>query len=125
MKGQLTGSINLRTESYPTSKPTDLQGKIESNEVVLIDVRASTEFQAGHIAGAEHRFLGRLLRELKSLPKSKPVVVQCQGGGRSAIAASILQRAGYNVINMQGGYNAWVPSGLPTCAEAGYEILLD
>ena len=115
-------ALGLRTESYPTSKPTDLQGKIESNEVVLIDVRASTEFKAGHIAGAEHRFLGRLLRELKSLPKSKPVVVQCQGGGRSAIAASILQRAGYDVINMQGGYNAWVPSGLPTCAEAGYEI---
>jgi len=112
----------IRTESYPTSSPTELQGKIESNEVLLVDVRASTEFQAGHIAGAEHRFLGRLLRELKSLPKTKPVVVQCLGGGRSAIAASVLQRAGYDVINMKGGYNAWVASRLPTCVEEGCEI---
>ncbi len=112
----------LRTESYRTANPTELQGKIESNEVLLVDVRASTEFQAGHIAGAEHRFLGRLLRELKSLPKSKPVVVQCLGGGRSAIAASVLQRAGYDVINMKGGYNAWVASRLPTCVEEGCEI---
>lgn len=112
----------LRTESYPTANPTELQGKIERNEVLLVDVRASTEFQAGHIAGAEHRFLGRLLRELKSLPRSKPVVVQCQGGGRSAIAASVLQRAGYDVINMKGGYNAWVASSLPICVEESCEI---
>jgi hydroxyacylglutathione hydrolase len=112
----------LRTESYPTANPTELQGKIERNEVLLADVRASTEFQAGHIAGAEHRFLGRLPRELESLPKSKPVVVQCLGGGRSAIAASVLQRAGYDVINMKGGYNAWVASRLPTCVEEGCEI---
>lgn len=112
----------LRTESYPTANPIELQGKIENNEVLLVDVRASTEFQAGHIAGAEHRFLGRLLRELKSLPRSKPVVVQCLGGGRSAIAASVLQRAGYDVINMKGGYDAWVASRLPTCVEEGCEI---
>ena len=45
--------------------------------------------------------------------KSQPIVAQCLGGGRSAIATSILQRAGYNVTNMQGGYNAWVEARLP------------
>ncbi len=69
----------------------------------LLDVRAATEPHQRHIAGAEHRFLGKLLREIKSIHKSQPIVAQCLGGGRSAIATSILQRAGYDVTNMQGG----------------------
>ena len=104
----------LRTESYPSATPQELRGKIESGDVRLLDVRALTEFQVGHIAGAEHRFLGKLLREIKHIDRSKPIVAQCLGGGRSAIATSILQRAGYDVTNMQGGYNAWTQAGLPT-----------
>ena len=103
----------LRTESYPSATPQELRGKIESGDVRLLDVRALTEFQAGHIAGAEHRFLGRLLRDLRELSRTKPIVTQCLGGGRSAIATSILQRAGFDVTNMQGGYNAWLESRLP------------
>jgi len=54
-----------------------------------------------------------LLREIKSIDKSKPIVAQCLGGGRSAIATSILQRAGFDVTNMEGGFKAWGKSGLP------------
>lgn len=104
---------DLRTESYPSATPQELRGRIESGNVRLLDVRALTEFQAGHIAGSNHRFLGKLLRGLPQLSKTKPIVAQCQGGGRSAIATSILQRAGYDVTNMQGGYQAWVKAGLP------------
>jgi hydroxyacylglutathione hydrolase len=79
----------------------------------LLDVRAATEFHEGHIAGAEHRFLGKLLREIETIDRSRPVVAQCQAGGRSAIATSILQRAGFDVTNMTGGYSAWLAAGLP------------
>lgn len=103
----------LRTESYSSATPQQLRPRIESGEVKLLDVRAATEFHAGHIAGAEHRFLGKLLREIKGIHKSQPIVAQCLGGGRSAIATSILQRAGFDVTNMQGGYKAWVEAGLP------------
>jgi hydroxyacylglutathione hydrolase len=41
------------------------------------------------------------------------VVAQCLAGGRSAIAASLLQRAGFDLVNLQGGYQAWVNAGLP------------
>jgi len=103
----------LRTESYRSLPPEELRTPIERGEVHLLDVRAATEFQEGHIPGAEHFFLGRLLRDLERLDRSRPVVAQCLAGGRSAIAASILQRAGFDVTNLQGGYAAWVAAGLP------------
>jgi hydroxyacylglutathione hydrolase len=106
-------SAGLRTESYRSATPAQLRPSIEECDVTLIDVRAATEFHAGHIARAEHRFLGTLLRNVESLGRDKPVVAQCLAGGRSAIAASILQRAGFDVVNMQGGYQAWVDAGLP------------
>lgn len=103
----------LRTQSYRTAAPSELQSPIDLGDVTLIDVRAATEFQAGHIDGAHHQFLGTLLRNIESLSNDKPVVAQCLAGGRSAIAASLLQRAGFDVVNMQGGYQAWVEAGLP------------
>ena len=105
------------TETYCSESPQALASRIEDGSVRLLDVRAATEFNEGHIAGAEHRFLGKLLRELTQIDKTKPVVAQCLAGGRSAIAASILQKAGLNVINMTGGYNAWRSAGLPNHLE--------
>lgn len=103
----------LRTEAYRSATPSELQPPIQAGDVTLLDVRAATEFQAGHIAGAQHQFLGTLPRNLDAIPNDKPIVAQCLSGGRSAIAASVLQRTGYDVINMQGGYKAWVDAGLP------------
>ena len=103
----------LRTESYRSESPQQLRQRIESGEVKLLDVRATTEFQDGHIPRSEHRFLGKLQREIEAIDRTQPVVAQCQAGGRSAIATSILQRAGFDVTNMSGGFNAWVAAGLP------------
>jgi hydroxyacylglutathione hydrolase len=103
----------LQSESYRSATPEELRSRIEEGKVKLVDARAATEFREGHIPGAEHRFLGTLLRELPKIDRSRPVVVQCLGGGRSAIAASILQRAGFDVTNMTGGYRAWVAANFP------------
>jgi hydroxyacylglutathione hydrolase len=103
----------LRTESYPSQPPEELHERIATGAVTLIDVRAASEFQAGHIAQAEHRFLGRLLKTMPELDSSKPVIAQCQSGARSAIASSLLQRAGFQVTNLRGGIRAWTQAGLP------------
>jgi hydroxyacylglutathione hydrolase len=80
----------------------------------LIDVRNDAEWGAGHIAGAEHRPLGHLHESLATLPRDTAILVQCQGGARSAIAASLLRLHGYqDVVNVQGGWNAYVAAGLP------------
>ncbi len=111
-------AAGMRTQSYRSAGPAELRPAIENGSVTLLDVRAATEFDAGHIAQAKHRFVGTLSRNIEDVRRDKPVVAQCWGGGRSAIAASILQRAGLEVINMQGGFRAWVDAGMPVVQEA-------
>jgi len=103
--------------SYPNIDPEALADRIASGDVNVIDVRAQSEWDAGHIPQADHRFLGKLPDNLAGIDRSKPVVTQCQSGSRSAIAASLLVDAGYDVINLAGGYGAWSRAGLP--AETG------
>lgn len=80
----------------------------------VLDVRARSEWDAGHIPGAEHAFLGRLLDLMRDEPRDAPLVLQCQGGSRSAIAASLLRANGFtNVRNLVGGFGAWRAAGLP------------
>jgi hydroxyacylglutathione hydrolase len=82
---------------------------------VVIDVRADNEWNAGHLPAAVHIPLGRLADRVAELPKGQPLIMQCAAGGRSAIAASVLRRAGFaDVSNLVGGYQAWVAAGLPT-----------
>lgn len=106
-------SAVLATESFKTGSPRELAPRIVSGDVTLIDVRSDAEWKAGHIPNAEHRFLGRLPERLPTIDRGRPLVAQCQSGARSAIAASLLQAAGFRVINMTGGYGAWVDAGLP------------
>lgn len=106
-------NADLASESYATGTPADLKPAIESGSVHLIDVRSSDEWNAGHIAQAEHRFLGRLPRYLDQIPRDRKLVVHCQSGARSSIAVSVLQAAGFsNTVNLTGGYQAWQDSGL-------------
>ncbi|MFK8112078.1 MAG: rhodanese-like domain-containing protein [Rubripirellula sp.] len=102
----------LATESYESDTPEVLAARIASGEVQLLDVRSDAEWKSGRIAEAEHQFLGRLPDYVSEIQQEKPIVTQCQAGGRSAIAASILQAAGHEVINMTGGFGAWTNSRL-------------
>lgn len=92
----------------------DLSKRIASREVSVIDVRGANEWAEGHLPTATHIPVGHLADRLQDIPRDKPIVLQCQGGGRSSIAASLLQRLGVNnVINLEGGITAWAAAGLP------------
>jgi hydroxyacylglutathione hydrolase len=81
---------------------------------MVLDVRALTEWQTGHIPAAQHLMLGYLPERIGEVPAGKPLLVQCQAGARSAIGASILQANGLtNVMNLKGGFQAWAAAGLP------------
>lgn len=102
-------------ESYQITTPAKVAPQVLNHHVTLIDVRAQSEWDGGHLPGAQHIMLGYLLPRASEVPTDKPVVVQCHTGGRSAIAASILQAQGIkNVTNLMGGYSKWVAEGLPT-----------
>jgi rhodanese-related sulfurtransferase len=85
----------------------------------IVDVRSEKEWEAGHIAGSLNVPLPHLVERLKSLPADGPLVVHCEGGYRSSIAASLLQMHGRkDVWDLVGGYKAWVASKLPVVAES-------
>jgi len=89
----------------------------------LVDVRGATEFDAGHLPGSMNIPVGLLAQSLDQLQEHAPVVVQCQSGARSAIAASVLMRAGRaNVFNLVGGFAAWRGAGLPVERAEGIAV---
>lgn len=97
---------------------TGIAGRVDGREVTIVDVRNDSEWAHGHLRGALHIPLGALASRVAEIPAGRPVVVHCQGGTRSAIAASILLGHGVrDVSNMRGGYADWERAGLPTVAD--------
>jgi hydroxyacylglutathione hydrolase len=90
----------------------ELASRVAAGTVAVIDVRNRGEWNAGHLAGAAHIPLGELAERIPEVPLDRPVVVHCQGGGRSAIAASLLKAHGIrDVANLTGGFGAWSKDG--------------
>jgi glyoxylase-like metal-dependent hydrolase (beta-lactamase superfamily II)/rhodanese-related sulfurtransferase len=81
---------------------------------IVVDVRSEAEHAGGHIAGALNIPLTHLDERIGEIPSGKPVAVHCEGGYRSAIAASLLQKLGRaHVHDIVGGYKAWLAAKLP------------
>lgn len=98
--------------------PEDLSRQLRAKSVSVVDVRSASEFQHAHLSGAVHIPLGYLADRVAELPADRPIVVQCQSGGRSSIAASLLERLGRReVANLTGGLVAWQAAGLPTVSD--------
>src|SRR5881227_1639928 len=105
----------------PEEGPADLQRRLQSGDkVVVIDVRDPDEYRDGHLEAATNISRGFLEFRVGSAVSdpTTPVVLYCQTGLRSMLAAKALKDLGYaTVINLQGGYQKWVQSGLPTVKE--------
>jgi hydroxyacylglutathione hydrolase len=85
-------------ETLPTLDVDELRTLLESPGLQLVDVRETTERDSGYIPGSQN-VPYRLLRKLGcgALDRSRPVVTVCESGTRAAIAASLLQREGFDV----------------------------
>jgi hydroxyacylglutathione hydrolase len=98
----------------------EAQAQRESRNPVLLDVRAESEWEGGHLPDALHIHLGTLPGRVQEIPRGRPVLVYCRSGARSSIAQSLLLRAGYeDVFNVEGGWTAWSRAGLPTVRPQG------
>ena len=89
---------------------------INRKDALVIDVRDTGEYEAGHIAGARHVPEKQLTERLKELEKFKgrSLLVVCRSGMRSGAAVQVLRRDGFNAaVNLQGGIGAWQQAGMP------------
>jgi hydroxyacylglutathione hydrolase len=122
VKGFLAGGMTAwRSEGRPVSRvelidPAELAERLEDGTAPLVlDVRDEDEWDEGHIPGSVHVPYGELLDRLEELPEDRPIAAVCSGGKRSGLAASILQREGFDeVIHVgQGGVGTWRRQGRP------------
>lgn len=87
---------------------------IQNEEVLVVDVRSSPEWDGGHIENAIHinLYSDEFESDIAKLDKSKEYVVYCHAGGRSATAVEKMKELGFtNVHNMAGGFSAWTEAG--------------
>jgi hydroxyacylglutathione hydrolase len=122
VQGYLEGGMDAwETAGLPlvtlsTLSVHDLKQKLDQKEkLTVLDVRTEGEWNAGHIEGAVHIHGGKLQEHFGEIPRDKPVAVVCGSGYRASIAASFLQRNGFEgVSNVVGGMSAWKAAKLPT-----------
>jgi rhodanese-related sulfurtransferase len=114
------GFLKLVDDARSRIRQIDIEGykkMVAANEAhVLVDAREDREWSDGHAAGAVHLSKGIIERDIETrVPgHDTKMVLYCGGGFRSALAADNLQKMGYrDVISLDGGWRAYVESGLP------------
>lgn len=107
-------SEGRRLATLPVIDPQALADKLQHNGPRVIDVRGQSEWNGGHLPKATHIYLGDLADRIADLKRDEPIVVHCESGTRSSIAASLLMARGFSdVTNFAGGFTAWRKAGLP------------
>ncbi|MBS2036082.1 MBL fold metallo-hydrolase [bacterium] len=100
------------SEASARIQPQELARQLNgTNPPALLDVRTANEYKQSHIAGSQHIPLTQLKRRINEVPGE--VVVHCQSGYRSSMAASLLRQHGIVATDLAGGIAAWQAQGLP------------
>lgn len=88
-----------------------ISDEVASGQAVLVDVRESHEWDAGHASGAIHIPLGKIAEgATPTNDTNKKVYLYCASGGRSGMATNILSQRGFKAENI-GGLSAWRGAG--------------
>ena len=102
-KDESQGEIKLVT-------PEEMQTLLEQKDVQLVDVRTPKELEDGFIDNAQNIDFNSPTfdEDILKLDKSKPVVLYCKSGGRSAKCAEKLKAAGFiKIFDLDGGITKW------------------
>ncbi|MFE9494265.1 rhodanese-like domain-containing protein [Streptomyces collinus] len=98
--------------SFPRATFADLAARYPGQDVVVLDVRRDLERAGGFVEGSVHIPLHTLHRRLDEIPGGQ-VWVHCAGGMRAAVAASLLDAAGREVVAVDDAFGAAADAGLP------------
>ena len=121
LDGYLEGGIEAWAHSYPVEtipsmQVTELRERLA--EVTVLDVRQTSEWEAGHVPSAIHFEGGRIAWDQLPFSHDKPLAIQCASGSRSMVAISVLRRRGFdNLIQVEGGINQWKKNGFEITEE--------
>lgn len=85
----------------------------QHERLLVLDVRTADEYNDAHLAGSMLIPLDQLALRLADLPHDRPIVALCRSGNRSGVATTLLQRAGFDAVNLAGGILQWQQQGLP------------
>jgi len=97
---------------------------LKSKDYFLIDLREEKEYKKGHIKGAKNMFWLNILDEknLKKLPKDKPIFLICYVGHTSSQVMTLLKLLGYNVVSIKYGYGLSPVKGVPVAGWLDYGL---
>ena len=94
--------------------PEEMHEIAKMDNVQLVDIRTPKEFQAGFIEGSQNidYFSKTFDQDLQQLDKSKPVIVVCRSGRRSAKCSKKMVKAGFvKIYDLEGGLTKWKHEG--------------
>jgi len=84
------------------------------DDVAVIDVRESPEYNAGHVPDARLIPVASIFARRDELPRDKDILFVCAVGQRSALACEMAAAAGLTrLFNLEGGTEAWIEAGYP------------
>ncbi|QCB95893.1 rhodanese-like domain-containing protein [Arthrobacter sp. PAMC25564] len=90
----------------------------------ILDVREDYEWVAGHAEGALHIPLDQLPSRIDELDPDEDLYVICRTGGRSFRAAQWLVGQGYSALNVAGGMDQWLETGMPLVSDNGLKPVI-
>lgn len=112
----LKTEIGLRLSNVPQLSINDAVRLLNDDDVVVLDVRETKEYNSGHLRNAIHIPLSALNKRISELEKykNKKILAYCRSGSRSNTACRLLNKQGFeNTSNMSGGIMGWSSANLP------------
>lgn len=93
-------------KNYKSVNVNELENKLKS--IDLIDIREPYEYKSGHLPNAKNIPMENIISNSdKYLNKDKEYYIICQSGARSSRVCSVLDKAGYKIINVSGGTGSY------------------
>lgn len=108
-------SCKTETKDAKIVTPEEMQSILELDGVQLVDVRTPEEYKEGYIENSQNidYYSPTFDEDIKKLDKSKPVILYCKSGNRSAKCAKKLIEAGFEkVYELEGGITEWKYNGM-------------
>lgn len=110
--GDIESMADGRRSNYRVAKFADLAASFGRHDISVLDVRRSDEWEQGHLVGAKHIPFWELADRVGELPE-KEIWVHCLTGFRASIGASLVDRAGREVVLIDDDWSQVADLGLP------------